>query len=245
MNAARILLTMGILGLLACNSDQREEEARLRVLLVTGGTPIRYHKILVPTSFYTVLEDSRDMIWDHASLDEAAFENDIRDQYDVLVFSNRSDSLSNQGVENLRLFIESGKGIIIMHSALSSYNNWEWWWRDVVGGKYQMRDTDEFPKSGYYQDEGIFFSLASEHPINAAVGEFTIVDEIYNRLNISPTAQVVYQTDNSNSDGPVVWIGPHEKSRIVVIQPGHSAEVYRHPKFKSLIQHAILWAGES
>ena len=216
----------------------------LRILLITGGTPVRYHKTLVPTSLYSVFQHQEDFRWDHASMDEAAFENDVRGDYDVIVFFNRSDSMSHSAMKNMKDFIESGKGIVILHSALSSYADWDWWWRGVVGGKYQIADTPETPKSGYSQGETISFRVVADHPITEAAGSFSLEDEAYDGLSIQPNIRVLYSTDNPASDGPVVWIGPHKKSRVVVIQPGHGADAYRHPNFRRLVQEAVRWAGE-
>jgi|GEM_PF-1332667 len=216
----------------------------LRILLITGGIPVRYHKTLVPTSLYSVFQQQEDFQWDHASLDEAAFENDIRDDYDVIVFFNRSDSMSPSAIKHVRDFIESGKGVVILHSALSSYTDWDWWWRGVVGGKYQIADTPETPKSGASQGETISFRIVADHPITEAVGSFSLEDETYNGLSIQPGVRILYRTDNPTSDGPVVWIGPHKTSRVVVIQPGHFKETYLNPHFRSLLVNAILWAGK-
>ena len=240
----RISRFITILGFLFCFQGVASAESQaLRVLLVTGGTPIRYHKIMVPTTLYTVLNEADGITWDHASLDEAAFENDIRDAYDIVVFFNRSDTLSSRAKENLKDFVESGKGIVVLHSGLSSYNDWDWWWREVVGGKYQLRNAGSIPASGFHQEERISFEVATDHPVTKAVGDFAITEEIYNRLNIQPGVRVLYKTSNAKSDGPVVWIGPHKKSRIIVLQPGHSAETYRNSHFRSLVLRSILWTG--
>jgi type 1 glutamine amidotransferase len=220
------------------------ETDRLRVLLVTGGSPLKYNRILVPSNLYSVFEENDKIVWDHASTDEAAFENDIRNDYDVVVFFNRSDSLSTSAAKHLEDFVESGNGIIILHSALSSYNDWEWWWREVVGGKYQYIDSKITPKSGYSQNEDIDFRPERDHRMTKAAGEFLMKDEIYNRLSIQPDTKILYRTSNPISDGPVVWIGPHSKSRVIVIQPGHGANAYYNPNFRTLITQAILWAGE-
>ena len=216
---------------------------QLRVLLITGGVPIKYHKDMVPTSLYSVLNTNSHIVWDHASLDEAALQNDLRDSYDVLVFFNRSDSLSAPAKNNLRDFVESGKGMVVLHSALSSYNDWDWWWMDVVGGKYQYTDNDQSPKSGYMKD--VVLSLIPEigHPATDAVGSFKIRDEIYYRLVYSHGIKELYKTDHPESDGPLVWIGPHEKSRVISIQPGHYASTYFDTEFRLLLCNSILWAG--
>jgi type 1 glutamine amidotransferase len=220
------------------------ETEPLRVLLITGGTPIRYHKDLVPTSLYSIFGEQNNFVWDHVSLDEAAFEKDVRDSYDVIVFFHRCDSLSKIAEKHLKAFVESGKGLVLLHSALSSYNEWDWWWREVVGGKYQMKVSKSSPKSGYKQNIKLSFEAVADHPITKAVGNFALVDEAYNGLSISSDVQILYRTDHPDSDGPIVWIGPHRKSRVVVIQPGHFASTYLHSGFRSLLYNSILWAGD-
>lgn len=243
-NASRWMIVMSCIPILATHGlSAQTGRDQVRVLLVTGGTPIHYHKTLVPTSLYGVIDGDRRFAWDHASLDEAAFESDIREDYDVVVFFNRNDSLSSTAAGHLVEFVESGKGVVVLHSGLSSYNHWVWWWRDVVGGKYQVEAAVDFPPSGFSQDEHIRFRVASEHPITEKVGDFSMTEEVYNGLGVASGAQVLYRTDNPNSDGPLVWIGPHTGSRVVVVQPGHDAVAFRHEKFRALIRECIAWAG--
>jgi hypothetical protein len=159
----------------------------VKVLVVTGG-PTHYHQTeLVPTSFYTLFEGRARLAWDHATTDEAAFGSDLRGRYDVLVMYNRSDSLSEAAQKNLRAFVESDKGVVVLHHALGSYNGWPWWWREVVGGKYQMSDG-EVPPSTYRQGERIDARVSSRHSITSAVGPFELEDETYRALWISPKA---------------------------------------------------------
>jgi type 1 glutamine amidotransferase len=231
-------LLSGIAGNTELGSDP------LRLLLITGGTPVKYHKIMIPTSLYSALSGNKNIIWDHASLDKAAFENYLRDLYDVLIIFNRSDSLSDQAKNNLQDFVESGKGIIVLHSGLSSYNDWDWWWNDVVGGKYQYNDNGNTPKSGYKKPEFLSLISDTDHPVTDAVGNFQIKDELYNKLVYSPKIKALYRTDHPESDGPLVWIGPHKRSRVISIMPGHFASTYFDNGFRSLLYNSIYWAGK-
>ncbi len=227
----------------------KNETAPLRMLLVTGATPImkwlKHNRAMVSTNLYTIFEEHDDIVWIHATIDEAAFENDIRKDFDVVVFFNRCDTMSQNAKNNLKDFVDSGKGIVLLHSALSSYNNWEWWWRDVVGGKYQVSENEKTPSShsSHGQAQKKSFTIASNHPITKAVGAFTLGVETYSRLVISPKIQALYKSEQSYDDNPLIWIGPHRKSRVIVIQPGHFANSYLNPNFRTLIYQSILWAG--
>ena len=218
----------------------------MRVLVVTGAPTPQHHTRLMPTSFYTLFEGYDDIMWDHAISDEAAFAADFRESYDVLVMFHWRESLSLVARKNLQDFAESGKGIVMIHSALASYNGWKWWWHHVVGGKYQYvtENADDMPKSDYKQGEHIAVRVAADHPITSAVGAFELHDEeTYKGIWISPQARILYQTDNPTSDGPIAWTSPYPKSRVVVIQPGHGPSAHRNARYRALVYHSMVWAG--
>lgn len=215
----------------------------LELLVVTGGPTFRHQIDLVPTSFYTLFMGYDKLIWTHATYDEAAFQTEGLDNYDVILMYNRSDSLSDESRQNLKNYLESGKGLIVLHHALGSYNNWEWWWKEVVGGKYQMKENNKFSKSDYKLGESINMIPQKEHAITNAVKRFNFVDETYKDLWISKKVEILYRTDNPNSDGPTMWISPYKKSKVVVIQPGHANTAHLDNNYKSLIYQAILWVN--
>ena len=181
--------------------------------------------------------------WDHASHDESAFQSNRLQEYDVILMYNRSDSLTISSRENLKGFLESGKGMIVLHHALGSYNNWDWWYKEVVGAKYQMIETEEFPKSDFLQEEVIKMIPTKEHLFSAELGQFTLIDETYNKLWFSDRIEILYKTDNNSSDGPTVWISPYTKSRVLVIQPGHAASAHLDENYQNLIWSAINWVN--
>ncbi len=210
----------------------------MRALVVTGGGAYE-------TSYAVVFQGYEDLQWTIAESDEAAFATDIRDDYDVVVMYNRSDSLSQSAAENLRGFIEAGKGLVVWHHALGSYNDWEWWWRDVVGGKYQMKPTTEQPRSLHSFEQEIIVELTGSHLITDRLGPFPfhMVDETYKDLWISPDNNVVLETANSTSDGPICWVSAYRRSRVVVIVPGHGRGAHINLGFRVLMRDAMLWAA--
>jgi type 1 glutamine amidotransferase len=60
---------------------------------------------------------------------------------------------------------------------------------------------------------------------------------------ISPDVKVLLRTDNPTSDGPVAWISPYAKSRVVYIQLGHGETAHLHPGYRTLVQGAIRWSA--
>jgi type 1 glutamine amidotransferase len=208
----------------------------LRLLVVTGGHDY-------DTSFYTLFEGYQDLTWAHAPSSKAAFKNDIRKSCDVLVLYDMSADLDETGRKHLREFVEAGKGIVVLHHAIADFPAWEWWSNEVVGGKYLQKPERGLPGSTYRHDEELFVRPAGSHPITNPIGPMHIRDETYKGMWISPAVKVLLTTDNPASDGPVAWISPYPKSRVVYVQLGHDAQAHRHPSYRALVRNAVLWSA--
>jgi type 1 glutamine amidotransferase len=208
----------------------------LKVLVVTGGHDFE-------PSFYSLFEGSREFTWKHATSNQAAFSQDLRKEVDVLVLYDFSQELDAAGKQNLQSFVESGKGLVVMHHALADYQQWPWWYREVVGGRYLMNPDMNLPASTYQHDVELQVKPSMQHPILQGIDPLHIWDETYKGLWISPEVKVLLKTENPMSDGPVAWISPYAKSKVVCIQLGHDSKVYYHPSYQRLVHNAILWTG--
>lgn len=208
----------------------------LRVLVVTGGHDY-------PTSFYTLFEQPG-LTWDHETTTEAAYRRDLRPRYDVLVMYDMVEKtpLSAQARANLQAFAESGKGIVVMHHALCSNNDWDWY-RDLAGGRYLLGPQEGRPASTYKHDETIPVAVARPHPITRGVVLTEVFDETYKGMWISPQATVLLTTTHPLADPPLAWISPYQQSRVVSIQLGHGREAHTHAGYRALVRNAILWSA--
>jgi len=238
----RIFIALLLAILCLCFGVNAQSVARdndkLRVLVVTGGGNYE-------TTFYELFNGYNDLAWTEVSSDSAAFETDIRDKYDVVVMFNRNDSLAEAAQSNLRLFVESGKGIVVLHHALGSYNSWQWWWREVVGGRYLMKADGNQARSVYHQNEEIIAQVVAPHPITASLGarSFILSDETYKGMQISPDVKVLLSTGNMNSDEALAWVSSYKKSKVIVIQPGHARGAHLNLAYRMLVRNAILWTS--
>jgi type 1 glutamine amidotransferase len=85
--------------------------------------------------------------------------------------------------------------------------------------------------------------IVEDHPVTSGVKDFSIFDETYKGMWISDKVKVLATTAEQTSDGPLVWISPFAKSRVVFIQLGHGSEAHRDPNYRQLVRQAIAWAG--
>ena len=205
----------------------------VKVLVVTGGHD---HD----SDFYSVFDDEaiKAVVDPHP----LAFTYDLRKRAEVLVLYDTARELEPKKQQNLRDFVESGKGVVVLHHGICSNVNWPWWYEEVVGGRW-LFDTVNGKKSSYRHDQEIAVQPVMEHPITKGVGGFRIWDETYRDLCIWPKVKVLLRTDNPSSDGPVAWIGPYEKARVVYLQLGHDRNANLNPNYQRLVRNAIMWAA--
>lgn len=212
----------------------------VRVLLVTGGHD---HE----SSFYEVFEDHRDI---RVNVDPhpVAFRNDLRKNYDVLVLYDtvQVEQLSEAHRKNLQNFVEAGnKGVVVLHHAIADFQAWEWWWKDVVGGRYVLKAEPGYPQaSTYLHDVELTVKpVKSGHPVLKGLPPMRLFDETYKNVWRNPAAQVLLTADHPTSDVDIAWISPYQKARVVYLQPGHGRETHELPWYRKLVHNAIIWSA--
>lgn len=208
----------------------------VRVLVVTGGHDY-------PPSFYTLFEGHAEIA---AKVDPHPMpyrRGDLRPRYDVLVLYDSVQEIAEAERKNLQDFLESGKGLVVLHHALVDYADWDWWCEEVVGARWLWKPTPTRARTTWKHDVVLKVQRVLDHPVTRGIERMDILDETYKGLWLSPGIRVLLRTDEESSDGPVAWIGPYEKSRVVVIQLGHGREAHLHPDYQKLVRNAILWAA--
>jgi len=206
----------------------------VKVLVVTGGHD---HD----PDFYSVFDDEgiKAVVDPYPN----GLQNDIRKRADTLVLYDMLRETPPEKRKNLRDFVESGKGVVVLHHGICGRVDWPWWYEEVVGGRWLFEPANGSPASSYKHDEEISVKPVIEHPITKGVGAFRIWDETYKGLWISPKVKVLLETDHPLSDKPVAWIGPYEKARVVYIQLGHDRNANLNPNYQRLVRNAIYWAA--
>lgn len=216
---------------LAAKFPEARDAKPVRVELVTGG---HSHD----PDFYRLFTDRPDLKV-NVNPHPDAYRRDMRNDTDVLVLYDlvQTNILDDTKRKNLHSFIESGKGLVVLHHALADFNDWPWWCEQVVGGSYLMKS------STYRHDEDEYIETVAKHPITQGLGPLHFTDETYKGKWISPKVTVLMRTTNPTDDGPVVWVSPYDKSRVVAIELGHDRLAHQNPDYQELVHRAILWAA--
>lgn len=212
------------------------EAARpVQVMVVTGGHPY-------DAAFGSLFEGYPEISAKFYPRD-VAFAWDIGANWDVLVLYDLTSEISEKERVNLQSFVEGRKGLVVLHHAIADYGQWEWWWREVVGGRYLLKPEGGLPASTYLRDQDVVIHAAPDHAITAGLGKFQLTDEVYKLVWRSPRTKPILTTDHPKSDPVIGWISPYEKSRVVAIQSGHDRKSYTNATYRRLIRNSILWAA--
>ena len=216
-------------------ADPPPPAPRKRLLVVTGGHEYE-------PSFYKLFDAFE---WTHVTGIDAAFRKDARENYDAALLYNMEQKISDTSRRNLQDFIESGRGVVILHHAIADFGDWPWWYREVAGGKYLLKPEGGAPGSTYKHDVDLLVKPVSKHPILAGIPEFRIRDEGYKGKWTSPAVNVLLQTASPDADPPLAWVSPYPKARVAVILLGHDHYAHEHPAFRQLVDNAVNWVAAS
>ena len=215
--------------------DPKNQDA-IRVMLVTGGHD---HE----QSFYAVLDGLRD-IRVTVNPHPAAFNGNLTKAYDCIVmYDFYVADLPEAQQKNLRDYLESGKGVVVLHHAIANYQAWPLWWKDVVGGRYLLKDEPPAKASTYLHDQDLQVTPVGEHPIVKGLPPMYIHDETYKGMWHADGLQVLLKTNHPASDEPLAWIGPWTKSRVVYIALGHGREAHENPWYRELVHRSVIWTA--
>jgi type 1 glutamine amidotransferase len=213
-------------------------EPLLRVLVVTGG---HSHD----ASFYALFENHPDL---HVVVEPhpSAFTKRLIEQFDVIVLYDmvQEHHVPEVQRQKLKAFAESGKGLLVVHHALVSYQQWDWYGLDLVGGRYLLEPRGSLPKSLYEHDVEQMVHPVSKHPIVAGMKPFRLVDETYERMQVVPDAHILLRTNAKGSNDAVAWISPYRQSRVVALQLGHDRQAIATNAYHHFFHRALRWAGQ-
>ena len=165
-------------------------------------------------------------------------------QFDVLLIyawraNGHDGSIENDAQkQGLLDFVEGGKGLIVVHVGVGSFDDWEDY-GEIVGRIYLEGQSTEVPYGTFdvqIQDP--------DHPTMRGLRDFEIKDELYQRLVVRKSGLPVLVTAQGE-DGvePMVWINRLGNGRIFVTALGHGPETWRNEHYQQLLINAIRWVS--
>lgn len=220
-----------------------DENSPIRVLLVTGGHDFERKPFF---GMFQSFDNVRIKAVEHPNA-HAHFKPEAAKQYDVIVFYDMWQEISDEAKNDLVQLLNQGKGLLAMHHCLASYQKWPEY-EKIIGGRYNLEkrvvNGVEQPASTYLHDVKFKVQVASsDHPVTQGIKDFEILDETYGRFVVSPEVHPLLTTTEATSSPTVCWAKTYGKSRVITLQLGHDHMAYDNPHFRRVVSQAIRWVA--
>lgn len=150
-------------------------------------------------------------------------------------------SLSLEGRENLRRFVQNGGGLLGLHTACICFDDWPEW-KEILGGVWIWGQSSH-PPLGPISVE----TTAEEHPLTEGIDTFEIVDEVFSDLAVSSFIRplLVARPDGTPEAKPVLWTHEYGNGRVVFDALGHNRSSIENNTHSQILRHAATWATRS
>jgi type 1 glutamine amidotransferase len=224
---------------------QAGEPPAARVLVITGGHDFDQ------AAFRSIFEKSDTLKPTFATdKDEPHPFANIEDwPYDAIVLYNFHQTLTEQQRQNFMRLLDRGTGLVVLHHAISAYEDWPEY-AELVGGDFVRESPyrgESRKTSTFDHDQDITISVAeSDHRVTEGLpSRFTIHDETYEHLWLAEDMHVLLTTNHPLSDEPLAWTRTPGNKRLVYIQPGQGPDVFKRDEYRRLVANAVHWSSRA
>lgn len=147
-------------------------------------------------------------------------------------------SLSPDGQEAIRSFVERGGGLLGLHTASICFDDWPEW-GSILGGAWDWGPSFH-PELGPIEVK----VEPTAHPITAGIRDFAIEDEIYHDLALERDIEplLTAQADPERGPQPLMWARSFGDGRVVYDSLAHDASSILHNAHRHILKRAALWA---
>ena len=234
-------------ALVAPAQTSAASKQKARILLVTGiDYPGHLWKQTAPVLASVLRQDARlevATIEDPQFLDSAAL-----DKYDLVLLHFQNWEQKGPGEkarENLRRFVEGGKGLALVHFACGAWHD-EWPEFAQLAGRVWFGQNPG-PGKRQHDPYGPFHvePVKSESGIGEGLADFDTQDELYTCLMGDHPIEVVAQA-KSKVDGqyyPLAFTSRYAKGRTFHCVLGHDAKALSVPGVQELYRRGCAWAA--
>lgn len=247
MNLLRAFLLAAAISLFAREislaSEAAPVETRIRVLVISGGHDFEKEP------FFALFKNNPEITYRAAEHPQAQplLQAESASQFDVLVLYDYYQIIPEETRANFLAWLKAGKGLVVMHHAIASYQEWPEYAK-IIGAKYYLKKTEvagvEKPRSVFKHGVNLKVHVADPaHPVTRGLKDFEIHDETYRLYDVDPGVHPLLTTDSPESNHLVAWAKEYENSRVVYIQGGHDHFAYENPSYQQLLRQAIRWTS--
>ncbi len=229
--------------------------APLRILILTGETDLPYHDWRESTPALRSMLEETGRFQVKVLEDPRGLNPRVLGAYDAVLLHYNGPRWGEEAEKALEDFVRGGKGMISLHGV--SYGPFF-----NTGPKIRLTGEPpwpEFPallgaawKAIGHAPRHVFEVewVTREHPVARGLPpRFAANDELYHRIEVSPSAQVLARAfDDPANKGtgrmePVVWAVSYGKGRTLHITLGHDLAAMHQPGFAVALTRGTEWVA--
>jgi len=239
-----ILLSALLLSFAIPSTTKAADAGKIRVVVVTGGHDFEQEP------FFKVFKDNSEISYQAVAHPKAhaLLKKESANDWDVLVLYDMYQDISDEAKEDLLARLNEGKGLVVLHHAIASYQKWPEYAK-IIGAKYYLQKTTvegvEKPPSFWEHDHKFNLHMADPtHPVTQGIKDFEIRDEVYNLFDVASDVHPLVTTDEPKSNKLIGWSKTYGAARVVYLQSGHDHFAYENPNFQKMLKQAIRWTAK-
>ena len=229
--AVAVGLAFGVLNLLLSQGRALADEAKVKTLLLVGGSIHDWNGI--GDVVEQTLRDSGRFDVKRVNNDLDALLADAIEPYELVVFYWTLGELTAAQKTGILEHISKGNGFVTFHSGADSFRG-DSDWHNFVGG--------HFINHPHYRQYQVSITTV-EHPISKGIDEYMTTDEQYildyDKDKVTVLGNGLYQ----GALMPALWVKQHGKGRVFYNSGGHDSKATAQPMFKKLLLRGSLWAA--
>ena len=230
-------------GVASAAEPAKDSDHKLRVLVVTGGHDFEKEP------FFKLFKDNTEISYEaveHPNA-HARLKAEASKQFDVLVLYDMWQPITDDAKRDFVERLKEGKGLVVLHHAIASYQEWPEYWK-IVGARYYLKpvivDGVEKRRSAFKHDMQFKVHVVDpSHPVTRGVSDFEMHDETYKWFDVAPDSHPLLATDEPESNKIIAWTRTYENTRVMYLQSGHDHFAYENPNYQRLVSQAIRWAA--
>lgn len=214
----------------------------IKIMLVTGGHSFD------TVEFFEMFDALEGVEYVHFQQPKANAKlvKDLAKDFDVLVFYDMWDKISEKEKAAYIKLTEAGKPFLFLHHSIASYQNWDKF-EEILGGKY-IEKGPRIPEellSTYDHDVWVYSKVENYTPVTNGFRELRFFDEVYGNVRVSDKVTPLLKTKHPKSMEVIAWENNFNASKILYIQPGHDKRTYVEPDYRKLLLQAIQYLADS